>query len=198
MSDVFISYDSQDRVRVMPLIKVFQRRGWSVWWDRTIPPGKSYDLVIGSALEAAKCIVVVWSQYSVNSNWVKDEADEGLQRNILVPVVIDEVKIPFGFRRIQAARLVGWTGGRRVHPEIKILIDSIKNTLGPSAATAPAKPRRKRETPEHKSETHAEDSSAKAAMKPASPAKKGAEDNGEAPDPVKRGAEDSRQPGGDS
>jgi len=35
--------------------------GWSVWWDRTIPAGKTYHQVIGEAIDSAKCIIVVWS-----------------------------------------------------------------------------------------------------------------------------------------
>ena len=108
--DVFISYASADRPRVVPLVEALQQKGWSVWWDRTIPPGKTWDQVIASALDKARCVVVVWSKESVASDYVKEEAEEGKRRGILVPARIDEVIIPFGFRRIQAADLVGWSG----------------------------------------------------------------------------------------
>ena len=108
MSDVFISYASQDRPRAKLLAEALQLQGWSVWWDRNIPPGKRFDDVIKEALDSAKCIVVLWSQASADSDWVKEEAAEGQRRGILVPALIDDVTIPFGFRRLQAARLVGW------------------------------------------------------------------------------------------
>src|ERR1044072_89996 len=133
MADIFISYDAKDKVRVSPLVKVLEHQGWSVWWDRTLRPGQNLPQVISKALDEAKCVVVVWSKNSVDSDWVQEEAEEGKQRKILVPVVIDEVKIPLGYRRIQAARLPGWTGRNRTHPEIKSLLDSIKRTLNPDA-----------------------------------------------------------------
>ena len=55
--------------------------GHSVWWDRTIPPGRIFDEVIQEALAAAKCVVVLWSETSVRSNWVKTEASDGMARH---------------------------------------------------------------------------------------------------------------------
>ena len=111
MSQVFISYASEDRATARALAQLFEQRGWSVWWDRHIPPGKSFDRVIEDAIAAASCVVVLWSSSSIESDWVKAEADEGLQRRILVPAMIEEVRMPLGFRRIHAADLTGWQAG---------------------------------------------------------------------------------------
>jgi len=64
MSDIFISYASEDRERARLLADALSQNGWSVWWDRTIPPGKEFDQVIEEALDAAKCVVVLWSKTS--------------------------------------------------------------------------------------------------------------------------------------
>ncbi len=128
MADIFLSYSSQDRERIAPLIQSLEQQGWSVWWDRRIPPGKTYDQVIEQALDEARCVVVVWSQSSVQSEWVKVEADEGMNRRILVPVLIEEARIPLAFRRIQAARLVGWQGESSDH-ELESLFDAISAIL---------------------------------------------------------------------
>ncbi len=109
MSDIFLSYSSSEKERVSPIVQQFEQQGWTVWWDRKIPPGKTFDEVIEEALNAAKCVVVVWSAESVKSNWIKTEADEGVRRGILIPILIDDVMIPFEFRRIQAARLTDLT-----------------------------------------------------------------------------------------
>ena len=50
MADIFISYASEDRLRAEPLAKALEEQGWSVWWDRTIPPGETFDQVIATQL----------------------------------------------------------------------------------------------------------------------------------------------------
>lgn len=72
MSDIFISYASEDRERIQALVKVLEAEGWSVWWDRSVIPGEKYRQVISKALDAAKCVIVVWSRESVLSEWVID------------------------------------------------------------------------------------------------------------------------------
>jgi hypothetical protein len=42
----------------------------------------------------------------VESDWVRNEADEGKRRRILVPALLDNVRIPLAFRGIQAANLI--------------------------------------------------------------------------------------------
>src|SRR4029453_689346 len=119
MSDIFLSYASQDRSRVRPLINALERHGWSVWWDRRVLPGKSYDQVIEDALQSARCVVVVWSKVSVQSDWVRTEAEAARQRQILVPVLIDPgVHIPLAFSLIQAASLWDWQD-TRPHPDFE-------------------------------------------------------------------------------
>lgn len=129
MSDIFISYAGNDREKAKLLSGVLEQKGWSVWWDRDIPPGKPFDRIIEEALDAAKCIIVLWSKESVKSDWVKDEAEEGKQRNILVPVLIDDIKMPLGFRRIQAAHLFDWDGISQ-HAKLELLVKSISSLLG--------------------------------------------------------------------
>ena len=121
MSDIFISYASQDRVRIRPLVEALHARGWSVFWDPVILPGRTWRQEIETKLDAAKCVVVVWSEVSVARKWVLEEASEGERRGILVPAMIDRVTIPLGFRSLQAADLVGWNGAAGHHEFEKIL-----------------------------------------------------------------------------
>lgn len=110
MSDIFISYAREDRPKAQQLAEALENQGWFVWWDKTIPAGKKYSDVIDEALSKAKAILVLWSEISVKSDWVLDEAQEGFKRNILIPVLIEQVNQPLGFRQIEAADMIGWEG----------------------------------------------------------------------------------------
>src|SRR6478736_4535205 len=108
MSDIFISYASGDRPVAEKFAHAFENCGWSVWWDREIPVGKSFDQVIEEELHAARCVVVLWSKAAVRSRWVKAESGLAADRERLVPVLIDDAAIPLEFNRIQTAMLVNW------------------------------------------------------------------------------------------
>ncbi len=133
MSDIFISYSREDTPRARSLAVALEQHGWSVWWDRNIPPGESFDAVIEEALDSARCIVVLWSEESVKSDWVKTEASEGVKRRILVPALIEDVKIPLEFRRIQAANLSDWQG-TDPHPEFEEFLQAVTQKLSGSSA----------------------------------------------------------------
>jgi cell division protein FtsN len=111
MADIFISYAREDETRIKELVTAFEGHGWSVFWDRRIPAGDTWRSYIGAALEEARCILVAWSQHSTSSEWVAEEADEGKRRGILVPLLLDPVQPPRGFREIQAADITGWQPG---------------------------------------------------------------------------------------
>jgi len=110
MAIIFLSYASEDRERARPLAAALEMIGWSVWWDRKIPAGRTFAEVIEAALTGSRCVIVLWSHESVKSQWVREEADEGKKRGKLVPVFVDAVEPPMGFRAIHAADLVDWDG----------------------------------------------------------------------------------------
>jgi hypothetical protein len=128
MADVFLSYARDDVGTAKLVANALSASGWTVWWDRTIPPGRTFDDVLEEALDRARCVVVLWSKKSVTSHWVKAEAGEGARREILVPVFLEAVKIPLEFRRVQAADLTGWKG-EASHPEFEKVLLSIGNLV---------------------------------------------------------------------
>jgi len=121
VSDIFISYASQDRARIRPLVEALEARGWSVFRDTTLLPGEAWRRKITAELDAARCVIVLWSASSVESHWVEQEAEEGQRRGILVPAMLDRVKIPLGFRGLQAADLVGWDGAAGHREFLKVV-----------------------------------------------------------------------------
>jgi hypothetical protein len=137
MADIFISYAREDEHHVKQLVDALEQRGCSVFWDRRVPPGQTWRSHIGDALNGAKCVIVAWSRHSVNSRWVAEEADEGLKRNALIPVLLDAVDPPLGFRSIQAANLTG-LGKRQNSPQLDEFVNAVHRWL----QNAPAEPHR--------------------------------------------------------
>ena len=129
MSDVFLSYKSEDREIAHKIAEVIEQKGYSVWVDRIIPPGKEFYKVIKKEIDAASCVVVLWSNRSIESIDVKTEAKAGFAREILIPVLIENVKPPFEFTLIEAANLVEWDGTSSYH-EFQLILESIRDKLG--------------------------------------------------------------------
>jgi hypothetical protein len=137
MSQIFISYASEDRGHAKALAEVLEGLGFSTWWDRKIPFGKAYDEVIAESLAAARCVLVLWTGASVESRWVRSEASEAAAREALIPVLIEAgVKIPLEFRLLQAADLSEWRSDPD-YPELKALVAQIEARLAGPAAPAP-------------------------------------------------------------
>ena len=137
MADIFISYSGKDRSIVKEIATLLETRGWTIWWDGHIPIGQRFDSTIESELRNAKCVLVIWTKNSVNSEWVKNEANDAAQRGVLVPVLLEPVALPLAFSRIEAALLTDWKG-EEDHPELLHLFTSIevilrnhKDTLAP-------------------------------------------------------------------
>ena len=136
MSDIFISYAREDRAKVKPLAEALERQGWKVWWDPAIPTGGRFRRVISQALAEARCVVVVWTRRSVEKDWVLEEADDGRERDILIPVLLEKVKPPLGFRGIQAAELFDWDGSDDF-PAFRALLNDIAGIAGTPTKKAP-------------------------------------------------------------
>ena len=113
MARLFLSYSREDRHLVEPLAALLERAGHAVWWDRRIAGGSDFSVEIARELSAAAVVLVAWSNASVVSHWVKDEAAEGRDRGRLVPLLLDRTAPPLGFRQIQAVELAGWDGNGR-------------------------------------------------------------------------------------
>lgn len=132
MADIFISYASEDRDKIIPIVKALEEQGWSIWWDWTsIPVGKTGRQFIKEGLDKARCVLVLWSEKSIDSEWVIEEADHGKTKRMLVPVRINNVRPPIGFGQIQAANLINWAGNEK-EPEFVKLLHAIESILGPS------------------------------------------------------------------
>ena len=131
MGQIFISYSSNDAAFARRLADAFAEQGWSAWWDKEIPPGMDYAQVIESAVNEARCVVVLWSRHSIGSRWVHTEAAAGADRNIVITTIIDDTPnedLPFEFKRLQAVRLSDWRAGK-AHEGFERVLARIRSIL---------------------------------------------------------------------
>jgi hypothetical protein len=81
----------------------------------------------------------MWTARSVKSRWVRTEASAALERDRLVPVLLENISIPLEFRRIQAANLTQWHTGE-AHNDFELMVHSIERLLGRTPADDPMAP----------------------------------------------------------
>ncbi len=138
MSRVFLSYAREDVDAAKSLAEAVSDAGHDVWWDRHLHGGSRFATEIDKALKNAEAVVVLWSDTSVDSAWVQDEAAEGRDSGRLVPVAFGSVKPPLGFRQFHTIGLGSWNGSGA--PEsLGELLEAIAQTCGAnSAAEKPA------------------------------------------------------------
>lgn len=128
LTEVFLSYAREDIAVARQVADHLREEGWSVFWDRDIPVGKTWEDIIEERLSRAACVVVLWSSTSVRSDWVRAEAAAAADRGVLVPALIEAVSPPARFRIIQTAHLVGWHG-RREHIGLASLIAAVRTSV---------------------------------------------------------------------
>ena len=141
MASLFLSYSRDDISRVRPLAVALERAGHKVWWDRHISGGQDFADEIEQALEAADLVIACWTERSVHSAWVRDEAGTGRDSGRLVPVTLDGCQPPLGFRQYQTIDLSGWNG-RSASRALEPLEAAIERKMsgGPPAEKTGASP----------------------------------------------------------
>lgn len=141
MTDLFISYKREDQGTAKILAEALEAKGWSVWWDPRLQAGEHFDNVIEKALQEARCVVVLWSARSIQSQYVKDEASYALKLGKLVPAFIEKVEPPFRFQGIHTVDLSDWGGDPRF-PGFRKLAEDLSARLGaPQPPPQPAQPK---------------------------------------------------------
>ena len=111
MADIFISYAHEDKEKAKLLASTFELKGWTVWWDIKIPPGRTWEDVIEEVLKTVKVIVCLWSGASLKSREVRNEIKTAQEK--VVPVFLEDVELPYGWQDIHSANLVDWQGHAR-------------------------------------------------------------------------------------
>ena len=131
MTDVFISYKREERDKARAIAEALVERGFQLWWDIELLPGAKFANEISNIIGQTKAAIVLWSKASVNSDFVRSEAEIARKHDILVPVRLEECEIPLPFGAYHTLNLSAWNG-RPDDPALKPLIEAIEARILPS------------------------------------------------------------------
>uniref|UniRef100_UPI0013DAD669 toll/interleukin-1 receptor domain-containing protein n=1 Tax=Sandarakinorhabdus rubra TaxID=2672568 RepID=UPI0013DAD669 len=134
---LFLSYARADRAWAERLIHALEAAGagFDIWWDALLEGGENFLPTTEAALNGADVVVVLWSETSVASHWVRDEATTGRDRRRLVPISIDGSLPPLGFRQFQVIDMAGWPG--KADALLGRVISAVHGVAGSEAPAAP-------------------------------------------------------------
>ncbi len=129
MPDILISYAREDEAAAARLRDALAGQGWDVWRDASnddrAGDGPQPSAAIGDALNAVKCVIVLWSDAAIGSKAVRLGARVARLAGKLVPVRIDGTEIPSELREGRPANLSEWAGDI-VHPEFRRLTRALE------------------------------------------------------------------------
>ena len=128
MADIFLSYNREDQERARLFAAALEKEGYSVWWDVGIKTGEAYDQVTENALRAAKAVIVLWSEKSAASRWVRAEATLANRNQTLFPCMIEPCDRPIMFELTQTADLSHWRGADD-DPTWRVFLVDLKNFI---------------------------------------------------------------------
>ncbi len=136
MAKVFLSYAREDAPAAKELAEFIGRARHEVWWDRHIQGGSRFSTEIDRELKNADAVVVLWTEASIGSAWVQDEAAEGRDSGRLVPITIGGCRPPLGFRQYHTVNLGSWNGDCVIQASDELLdaIAKIADDVAPAFA----------------------------------------------------------------
>lgn len=127
---ILMSLSVKDRERLEAVHELFISEGFPVWWCFDLPPGADWRSVLDEQLQKAAAVVTFWTEESVRSTAVTEEAAVGQKGGKLLHVLMDDVTLPYGFSETQYADLRNWDGSA-LHPEYRKLSQAIRDKLNP-------------------------------------------------------------------
>lgn len=101
MADIFISYSKVDRAMALKLSALLESHGYTTWWDSSLEPTDKFRDKIMAEIDAARVVISIWSDNSIESDWVRAEAGRAMAMDKFIPVKTaaisyDQIPLPFG------------------------------------------------------------------------------------------------------
>lgn len=132
MPQILIRHAPQDQAAARRLRDALEHQGFDVADDSDVDAGAGLGERarngIGSALNAARCVVVLWSNSARGSKAVRLGARVARLAGKLVPVRIDASDLPADLGVARPADLSGWQGDI-VHPEFRRLTETLDRAV---------------------------------------------------------------------
>lgn len=97
----FLSYAHEDGWHAVKLAERLLQQQVAVWWDRYVQSGDEWRQVLDAKLTGSSTVIVLWSQHSRASPFVRDEASRAAQAGKLIQIVLDHKEVPLGFGEYQ-------------------------------------------------------------------------------------------------
>ena len=99
-ADIFISYKSEEEAVARRVRQVLEENGFSCWMaPDSIPSGSNYMKQIPQAIDSCKAMIVLVSEKSQHSVWVKNEFSQAVTKEKpVIPLVIQNCELEDEFR----------------------------------------------------------------------------------------------------
>ncbi|MDC3394593.1 toll/interleukin-1 receptor domain-containing protein, partial [Planktomarina temperata] len=129
----FISYAHENKAEVAKIVDYLRVQNINIWWDHDIVPGDSWRDQIRDKLAKCQAVLTLWTEQSVKSVNVIEEAEGGKRQGKLLHAKLDSAPLPYGFGEVQYADLTHWDR-RSDTPESLRLLAALKQKLDPDDA----------------------------------------------------------------
>jgi len=128
--DIFISYSSKDKSVTDQLVAFIEKAGYACWLaPRNIEGGAEYSEVIEKAILGCKIFLIVFSEHSEKSPWVKSELNIAFSENkYLIPYKIDATPLKGTMRLLLNDK--HWIDKcENEHKQLYLLLSAIQNYI---------------------------------------------------------------------
>ena len=130
---VFISYAHANKAEVAEIVHYLRAHDINSWWDDDIALGDKWRDQITDKLAECQAVLTLWTEQSVNSDSVIEEAEVGKGGGKLLHARLDSAPLPHGFGEFQYADLTHWDR-RSDTLESSRLLAALKQKLDPDDA----------------------------------------------------------------